>query len=120
MPRIADYSTIKDLGFEIGTGGDIDRTFFFTLPSDASVTSNSILAYVIDTIGSIKNLKLRVTVNKKKAQELTLNSHHLMTLHEIMGGDYLQVGQNEIRFHIYSGSGKLKLSDVVLWWQRDV
>ena len=79
MPRISDFVNIKDLRFKLSrsAGGDIEEEFEFQMPSNAQIKNNSVLFFMADTAGSVKNLKLRVTVNKKMVQEITFDGDHL-------------------------------------------
>ena len=120
MPRIADYSVIRDSSFEIRTGGDIDRSFDFSLYEGFHRGSRSILAYVVDPEANVSGLKLRISVNGTSVKEATFSSNSYQTLHEVLSANLLRVGSNTIDFRIISGSGNINVSDIVLWWQRDI
>lgn len=120
MPVIADYSIIRDSSFTIKTGGDIDRSFNFSLPSSLYRDNRSILAFVMDGASNLNNLRLEVLINGTSLRHPVLNQDSLQTLHEVVGSNVLRVGSNTCEFRITSGSGTMNLSDVVLWWQRSV
>lgn len=120
MPRIADYTIIKDERFTIQTGGDIDQTFNFSLESGAHLGSRSILAFVLFVSGNAKSLKFEVLVNGSVQLSYTYSGFRSNTLHEVIAADLLKQGTNSIEFRIVGGTGKLEFGDVVLWWQRDV
>jgi hypothetical protein len=48
------------------------------------------------------------------------NGKFTTVLQEVVNNNVLQPGENNIEFKIVGGAGKLKISDVVLHYQRDI
>lgn len=120
MPVVADYSIIRDSSFVIRTGGDIDRTFNFTMPSFLYPSNRAILAYVIDGERNTTNLKVEISINGSVVRHPRFSGDSYKALHEVVAANLLREGSNSIKFRITSGSGPINISDVILWWQRTV
>ena len=122
MPYICDYSIFRDSSVTIqrGGGGDLDKEFHINLPESLVRSNRSILAYVVDPESNVNNLRVEVAVNGTPVRSSRFGQDLLMTLHEVVGADVLNVGRNTVKFTATSGSGSIRISDVVLWWQRDV
>lgn len=120
MPVIADYSIIRDTSFTIQTGGDIDRTFDLTLPSSLYRSNRGVLAYITDPYPNANNLRVEILVNGTSIRKPRFSGDSYQTLHEVVDSNLLKVGNNTFKFRITSGSGKILISDIVLWWQRSI
>ena len=119
--RIADFSVITDGSFEIRTDGDIDWDQDFNLQDEAHLSSRSILAFVVSPGDDNENVRLRVQINGTDVRSaFRLNAPVRRSIHEVVARNVLQAGSNNIDFRITAGSGNLHISDIVLWWQRDV
>lgn len=116
MARISDYSVIQDSKFTLQVGGDIDREFSFSLPSDAHLGSRSILAFMVYPTGN--QVSFNVSVNNSNQVSFTLGNSGLNTIHEVISANLLKHGNNRIKFVVTNG--KMTFADAVLWWQRDV
>jgi hypothetical protein len=118
MPRIADYITIDET-FTLGSGNN-NRVFHFDLPEGAATGTRSILAYLVDSL-SPGSLTWTVLINGNVVQTTSVrNSQVFGTLHEIVQGNVLLVGENTITFSVDSGSGPINFSEIVLWWQNNI
>ena len=120
MPRIADYSVISDNKVALQIGGDIDHDFNFTLPVGAHLGSRSVLAFMLDTKSDPDDLRFHVEINGTNVFNARFNSDVFQPLHEVIGANVLRHGTNNINFVVDSGDGVAEISDVVLWWQRDI
>jgi hypothetical protein len=122
MPEIADFIVIKKGAFPVG---DSPITFVFALPLDTALNSNAILGFVVQSI------QLGPTATSQEFS-IKLNTHPLMTLNVAKGthssflkafgsgGGNLLPGPNIM---ILTGSvtfGSVTLSDLVLWFQRNI
>ena len=120
MPRIADYSAITDGKFTLSTSGDIDFDRDFTLESGAGLGSSSILAFVLFVDPGAASLTFEVAVNGSPQLSYGYNGPHHSTLHEVISGNVLKAGTNNVSFRITGGTGNLSFGDVVLFYQRDI
>lgn len=119
---IADYSIFRDSPVTVqkGGGGDLDKEFYIDLPESLVRSNRSILAYVVDPEANVNNLRVEVAVNGEPVRSSRFGQDLLMTLHEVVGANVLKVGRNSVTFTATSGTGSVRISDVVLWWQRAV
>lgn len=119
---IADYSIFRDSPVTVqkGGGGDLDKEFRIDLPESLVRSNRSILAYVVDPESNVNNLRIEVAVNGEPVRSSRFGQDLLMTLHEVVGANVLKVGTNTVTFTATSGTGSVRISDVVLWWQRAV
>lgn len=123
MPRIADFIAIRDSKFNLthteGEGG-FAQSFDFTLEADTSVASRAVLSFMAITAGSVDGLALRVTINGHEQIAYTIDGVMFTTIQEVLGGNVLRTGANEITFNFAGGTGTINFSDVVLHYQRDI
>lgn len=115
MPRVADYSIIRDSPFTLEVGGDIDRQFSFSLPNEAHLGSRSILAF--RTLNN-QRVSFRVEINGSNQLTFTFGTSEVKTFHEVISANLLQHGTNTINFVVTSG--EMTFADIVLWWQHNV
>ena len=124
MPRIADYAVVTDGKFTLQQGGDIDWAGTVSLEGGAHIGSRSILAFSYSVTGPSINLKFEVKIGSTpQAQQvviLSLAPQFFSTVHEVIAKDVLTAGANKIEFRILSGPGILQVTDVILFYQRDV
>ncbi len=118
MPIIADYKVISDGITSLAIGSDIDRDFIFSLPSSGFRNQDGILFFVVSN-NSTSALRLRVEFNDQIKLRATLTPNdHYVSLHEVIDG--LKVQNNKLTFTLESGEGTLRVSDIVLYFQRNV
>ena len=123
MARAADYDIISDAKVALKIGGDIDREFPIQL-AGASVDSRSILSFMVDTIGA-DNLKFRLNIingNNVNTEvgTYTTSSSDARTFQEVMNGNVLTASGNRLLVKVLSGTGTLEISDIVLWYLKNV
>jgi hypothetical protein len=105
MARIADYSIISDSKVSLKIGGDIDHTFSFSLPDDAHLGSQSILAFVAFISSDAKNLKFTIRVNSSEQVNHTFTGSRVNTIHEVITSNLLKHGSNTVIVNVESGQG---------------
>ena len=122
MPRIADYLIVTQPRFTLKTGVDIDREFNFTLESQASLGSRAVLMFEVFVASSVNNLLFEARINGSSQISHTYTGFQSNTVHTIVDASLLRTGNNanNINFRILSGTGGLSISDVVLFYQRDI
>jgi hypothetical protein len=120
MPRIADYSVIRDTKFTLQLGADIDQDFDFTLESGAHPGSPSILSFVLFVSTDSNNLAFEVKINGSQQLSYSFTGFQINTLHEVINANVLKAGTNNIEFRVTGGTGALQFGDVVLFYQRDI
>jgi hypothetical protein len=126
MARIADYVVITDIIHELNknTARPKKKKFRFTLESGAHVHARAVLAFVLEVESARYDLRFDVQINDNAQPSHTLSgSRPSSTLHEVVNSDMLKAdGENEIEFILeeLDGRGKVRLSDVVLYYKRDI
>lgn len=124
MSRIADYAVISDSRFTLQTAGagDTDKDFDFGLESGAHLGSRAVLLFDLFVDDSSSSLKFEVKINGSVQMTRTYSSFRSNTMHEVVDANVLKSGANanNIEFRIASGTGRLEIGDVVLFYQRDV
>lgn len=121
MPRIADFLILDGAdGFVLRTGRDIDREIDFTVPSNTVLGARSVLTFTVDT-NEAENLTLEFGLNNTGFRDLYA-AQMIFTNQRVFGANILKTGTraNEAFFRIRSGSGVLRIANVVLWFQADV
>jgi hypothetical protein len=129
MPRIADYITIRDASFDLGTAASsgTSLTFNVTINSDAVTNradSQPILAYKIRRLSEAP-WRLTIDFNDTEIEEIRsvdISADFAVGRWEIFSGNLLHPGpsaDNQVHFSCL-GNGQVRLSDVVLWYQRDI
>lgn len=120
MADVADYRVIRDNGFTIQTGGDIDRSFDFNLGTAVRHNQRAILQFFYVSSSNASNLSFRFRINGSTVRTINVNGNSFGTVHEVVNSGVTRDNSNEIEARIVGGSGSVTLSDVVLHMQRAV
>ena len=126
---ISDYKVLSDAAVtlvpEPGTGETDEREFSAPLPADIELSTarqRAVLMFKAWTEGG--NVNARVDVNANNQRNLSdYRSPVEQTIHEVINMNILRAADtNSFRFRVTSGDtgAKLYVSDVILWYQRDV
>jgi len=122
MTTLADYMLIRDSSFSVRAGESKD--FEIELPRDAvssSFSKRPILAFFVDPSADSKNLQLAVDMNGAEIVNYSYKGGVGRGHWEAFTHDHLRIGDaNNIRFAVVRGTGTLNISDVILWYQRNV
>jgi hypothetical protein len=123
MARAADYDIVSDAKVSLKIGGDIDRDFPIGM-SSPDVTQRSILSFMVDTVGA-SNLTFRLEIVngngvKTEVIAITTNSAVARTFQEVINGNVLTPTNNTLKVKVLSGGGTLEISDIVLWYLKNV
>lgn len=129
---LADYKIISDSGFTLTPGED--RSYDFTVNTDIVRFSSDyhrysqrpILAYFADPSGDAENLQVIIEINPgiTSATVSDVSSYRYSggtgrAHFEVLRHGNLQPDRtNELRFTCDSGEGSIKVSDIIIWYQR--
>lgn len=126
MPRISDYHVVSDTAVKLSkqSGAPDDRTYTFQLNKDFSRSSSLVLVWRSHAQNA-RNLKYQVTVGNTNVWQVPgslFDGEALMTLHEAVSGSAFRPGNQEqtITFQVTGGQGTVHISDIVLYFQRDI
>ena len=100
-------------------GGDIDRSFDFTVPSNATLSGRAILRFMLEAESNPSNLKWKIDVNGTQVYNATHNSDRFAAVQEVFDASTLRHGSNRLTATVTSGSGTIKVSDIVIDFQAN-
>jgi hypothetical protein len=119
MPDVADYKVISNQPVILQTGGDIDHTLTFDLGTAVKHSQFAILQFYLEILDA-EDMTLQFVLNGTNVGKFDLLHGRIMTtLHSTFTGQ-TQNGLNKLTIEIRSGTGHVKISDVVLFVQRRV
>ncbi len=125
MAALTDYLVLGDPQVVIGTAGDDSTEFDFSLPGKLSREDPGILAWFVDTEDYTDGRQLDIHwLNKatnlvtKVTMTAAVSGSHYHSMHEVVDREFLKTGEHKLTFAVVSGSGPVKISDVVLWFKR--
>jgi hypothetical protein len=123
----ADYVIINSTPFQFnyrdpGVGGEMDKSFEFTLPAGAKVDSNSILFWFAEfQMVSGASWTWRININTKEvSNRIAYSGTPPASFHTVIGANVLKEAgnMNNIEFEIQgSGGGNFKFYDIYLMIQ---
>jgi len=127
MAEIADYQIITKGPFTLAESNP-KKDLPFDLPVNISTSAGGVLGFVVADVsgalfGAAASVTFQILANNNKLTEYTLKTGTICSLLETFagGGGNLKIGSNTIRFEVTkSNLAGLKISDVVLWFQRNV
>jgi hypothetical protein len=95
--------------------------FDLSLPPGAQRGARAIVSFVLHT-SDADDLRFRLGIGGH-TKEYTVNSDVMRVVQEVLGPNVLNITEpdhNGITFEPLSGGGVLRISDVVLWFQRAI
>jgi hypothetical protein len=118
MPEIADYLHLEDGRVTLPNNDDgVNREYTFQLPSDTATNARGVLTFVVRR-SNPGGLTYTITLNgAEEISDNTQTESSRRAIQEVVSG--LKTGTNTLEFEV-SGSGTLQLSDIVLWFQRNI
>ena len=110
--------------YESVLGGDIDRDFAIGLNTNANVGVRSVLSYEVDTVNP-NSLQFRLEITNGNGVTTTVrtsttSSEVARVFQEVISENTLTLTGNTLKVTVLSGTGTLKISDIVLWYQRNL
>jgi hypothetical protein len=117
MPTIADYAIITD-GFVTlpKANGDIDQDFTFDAPA-VSIGSRSVLAF---RVNPDINTELKMELNGQRILEQPFDANPQRSWHEVLPANLLKASGNTLTVSRSGGSGKVTVSNLVLFFQATI
>jgi len=126
MDRICDFSLVRDGAFHLSPGDS--RSFEFNLNNDAHTGSGGVLVFRMHAHSGPQNLGFRVSINGDSvfSYPFGINIEDCQTVNEILGSGVLKAGgvnvpnPNRIEFTATGTGGRMTISDVAVFFQRDI
>lgn len=127
MAEIADYQIITKGPFSLNENTP-KKNLSFDLPVNISTSAGGVLGFVVADVsagflGAATSVSFEIFANNISLTKYTLKTGTICSLLEtfVGGGGNLKIGSNTIRFEVTNSNlAALKISDVVLWFQRNV
>ena len=126
MAEIADYQIITKGPFTI-TESNLKKDLPFDLPLSISTSAGGVLGFVVEVspglFGAATSVEFEILANNISLTKYTLKTGTICSLLETFsgGGGNLKIGPNTTTFKITkSNLAGVKISDVVLWFQRNI
>jgi hypothetical protein len=116
---IADYAVLSDNTVTLQIGSDIDHTFPFTLPSNLNPGAKAVMTLRMEA-DDPSSLKWQMDVNGTVIMTFTHSIDRFCSIQEVFGSSILKTGSNNATVKVLSGSGDLKVSDIVLHFQANI
>ncbi|MEM7794070.1 MAG: hypothetical protein AAF579_06395 [Cyanobacteria bacterium P01_C01_bin.118] len=121
--RVADYEFFNDNSFELRIGADIDKTLPANIAYDPKPGEGAILMWKHWRTGT-GPVSYKVLVNGTEVFAPTISgdtaTKNFTFLHENMSTNTLNAGENNIEFRVTGGTGTVRISDVVIFYRRDI
>lgn len=137
VAHIADFivvpssgTTDTDRGFDLCVGAH--QTLRFSLPEGLVSDERAVLAFMVNPNADVKDITFEILINEHSVRAATISGGPSRTFIEVVGGNVLSVGANDIEFKVTRGTGIddsswasfsnpiAAFSDIVLWFQRKV
>lgn len=120
MAQVADFVTFSDDPRNITRGGDIDFTLQENIAEVPQAGEGGLLTWTVrrNDPGSIE---YEVFLNGGSRQNrYVVSSPGAHSVQEVVGIGKIGQGQNVVRFVATDGEGQLSVSDITLWYRKNV
>ena len=116
MAEVGDYVVLSDPTVSLSSGQEWEKDI--VLPTTAARRQKAILWFMLDTMNP-NALKFHVEVDGTSVMSITTESTVARGYHEVI--DYqLPPDVKTVKFKVDSGTGILKVSDIVLFFKNNV
>lgn len=127
---LADYQVLMDGGFKLDSFGNGEETVDFNPPNDMILNQSGSRPILTFRVDPDQNADMTVTVSVLKEQSgdgeqliltLPVQTRDARTVHEVLGGSQLHTGNLQFIFRANGGgSGRVSITDLILWYRRPV
>jgi hypothetical protein len=121
MPRIADYIAHSGSG-KIIAGGDLDVDFVFGGMNTGGVGSGCVATFMVKTENA-NELKVQLRLGGQEGPVVwsygPSDSNLTRPFQQVFNG-LTVAGENRLHFRIVGGTGAMSITNVVVWFQRDI
>jgi|SRR5262245_9522240 len=118
MARVCDFEQFSDASIDLQIGGDIDHTFTSSIDTTPASGEGAVLKWMVRREGS-GSVTYEVRVNGALACTHTVTLADWSAVQEALGTDQIQSGNNSVEYRVTAGTGRLSVSDVVLFYRQD-
>jgi hypothetical protein len=122
MPRIADYMAHPGTA-KILTGGDVDVDFVFGGMGAGGVGSSCVATFMVNTTNSPNDLRVQCRLGGQAGPLIwsygPTDTQLTRPFQQIFNG-LTVAGPNTLHFRIVGGTGAMDITNLVVWFQRDI
>lgn len=121
MATVSDYAVVSDGVTALQIGGDVDQTFPFAVPDNAILGERAVVSFMLEADRAPQNLSWRMEINGTQVIGPTHNEDRFTAaLQEVFQGAILRVGTNNVTVRVTGGTGRIRVSDIVIHFQVEV
>ena len=126
MPIIADYHALRDSPFSLSPNGSTLGSVNFNPPDDiirSGSVDRPVLCFRVNPSNDARALQLTVQINGQNTgvNASTFTGTIRETFLEIVPHSVVGTANNNITFELANtGTGSLSISDIIIWFQRDI
>ena len=121
MPRIADYMAHPGTA-KILTTGDIDVDFVFGGMGTGGIGSGCVATFMVNTESS-NDLKVQCKLGSQIGPVIwsygPSDTNLIRPFQQVFSG-LTVAGPNNLHFRIVGGAGAMSITNLVVWFQRDI
>lgn len=118
MATVSDYAVVSDGVTALEIGGDVDQTFTFVVPANVNLGERAMATLMLEVDRSPQNLSWRLEINGTQVITLTHNEDRFAAaLQEVFQGSALRAGNNTATVTVTGGTGRIRVSDIVIHFQ---
>ena len=121
MPRIADYMAHSGSA-KILTSGDIDVDFLFGGMGTGGVGSGCVATFMVNTETS-NDLKVQCRLGGQTGPVIwsygPTDANMTRPFQQVFNG-LTVAGPNNLHFRVVGGTGAMSITNLVVWFQRDI
>ena len=121
MPRIADYMAHSGTT-KLVTGGDIDFDFVFGGLGTTGIGSGCVATFMVNTESS-NDLRVQCKLGGQSGPVIwsygPSDTNMTRPFQQVFNG-LVPVGINTLHFRVVGGTGAMTISNLVVWFQRDI
>jgi hypothetical protein len=118
METVSDYVVVSDGVTALEIGGDIDQTFPFAVRGNAYLSERAMATLILAAVRSPQDLSWTLQINDTEVITRTHNEDRFdAALQEVFRGSVLRVGNNTATVRVTGGTGRIRVSDIVIHFQ---
>ena len=119
MPRVADFVTFSDKPFDLQLGSDIDETLTEIIEEQPQSGEGGLLTWNVRREGS-GSVSYQIRVNNDNQTSYTVSETNWHSVQEVISTSDLKQGENTVEFIVTSGTGRLSIGDVTLFYRKNI
>jgi hypothetical protein len=122
MANVSDYVVVQDGTTTLEIGANPNETLSFAIPANVDLGQKAVVTWRFEAEGSPNNLAWNMNLNGRTTNvvNLTHSQDRFAALQEVVSGSDLNVGNNDLTVTVTGGTGRIKISDIVVHYRATV